>query len=210
MEIEPVTRNTQLVTRNSRNKGFTYMEVLIAGVLISVFIIAFTKGFSSVHGGITDLKYRRKAVIIARGELERLRYFFDNPGIYAWGNEFTDTGVPPDPITLNTPVPVNRVYNGGYTGISYGGGINGTDGFYATNDDRNLVYAKLIGMDWFNEIILDDKGNSDPGDDLWGKIGWWVEDDGNKKKITFALAWRNPSWDDETEDEVIALQTIFR
>ena len=98
-------------------KGFTFIEVVIAALILSLIVAAVVQYHASA-GAAKGQIYYLKAVQTARNELAKLKalYEFDTDGSFA---EFADTGSPPNeiflfryiiPSSIDVPSPIFNVY----------------------------------------------------------------------------------------------------
>ena len=100
----------------SGGKGFTFVEVVVAGLILTLIVAALIQYHASSGAG-SNQEYYLKAVQVARGELEKLRVLYElDSGV----SEFADTGPPPPSVflfkyageqeQLDLPAPINQVY----------------------------------------------------------------------------------------------------
>jgi type II secretory pathway pseudopilin PulG len=105
------------VLRPSGQKGFTLVEVIVAG-LILIFLVAALLHYHGSSSAAKNQEHYLKAVQVARAELDRLRAFYD---LQSGVSEFDQTGPPPADVflfkfngtgTLDLPSPTFHVYYG--------------------------------------------------------------------------------------------------
>ena len=106
--------------RPNREAGFTLVEVLAAGVVLSAVVLCAVRAWAVVGGLSMDLQLRQKAVFALNGEAERLT------ALYTVGGFNGSLAKPSGPSTLQS------VSGGGYPALS---GITGSAArlVYATN-----------------------------------------------------------------------------
>ncbi len=58
--------------RRPNQNGFTFLEIMVASTILSIFVIAFGSSWVVADRGTEDLVIRQKAIFVANAEMERL------------------------------------------------------------------------------------------------------------------------------------------
>ena len=105
----------------NRQKGFTFIEVIIATMMLMLVVGAILQYFSTA-GASSKQIYDLKAVAALKSEANKLAALYKSGTTFS--NEFTDTTPPPNNIFLfrynsgsnqiDIPSPIHRVYYGEY------------------------------------------------------------------------------------------------
>lgn len=159
--------------KSVRQAGFTLVEVMSAGVILSVLAMGLAHMWAAVGAQSVDLAVRQKAVLILNGEMERLTslYFFTGFGAVT----ATDTSGYDTPTGFVDDRVIHR---------------ETTNAFMPTPADAFVVDAAtfLAGAD--SLVLLDDDiGSADDRNYVWidrprniiGRLSW-VEADVAKQK----------------------------
>lgn len=150
--------------RARRQAGFTLVEVMAAGVILSVLAVGLAHMWAAVGAQSIDLTVRQKAVFVLNGEMERLSslYFFTGFGAVT----ATDTSAYDTPAGF---VDSRVIYR------------NATNGFMATGGDAFVVDQAtfLAGAD--SLVLLQDvTGTANDRNFVWvdrdreivGRLSW--------------------------------------
>jgi hypothetical protein len=118
-------------------KGFTLIEVLISGLLLT-FIVAALLNYHGSSGAGKNQQYYLKAVQVARAELEKLRALYE---IDSGASEFQHTGPPPS-LGLHHASGIGD-------GIVFEGSSGPTYHVYYTDHGMNETFLRPL---WFRPI----------------------------------------------------------
>jgi prepilin-type N-terminal cleavage/methylation domain-containing protein len=70
-------RSLRKHARRSNQTGFTFLEVMAASTILSIFVIAFGSSWVVADRGTEDLIVRQKAIFVANAEMERLTAIYN-------------------------------------------------------------------------------------------------------------------------------------
>lgn len=190
----------------ARQAGFTLVEVMAAGVILSVLALGLAHMWAAVGAQSIDLTVRQKAVLVLNGEMERLSslYFFTGFGAIT----STDTSGYDTPTGF---VDDRVIYR------------SATNAFMATGGDAFVVDQAtfLAGAD--SLVLLQDAvGTSDDRNFVWidrernivGRLSW-VEEDVAKQRTCdgqdcFCFDWAGGPGGTECREVTLYLEFPFR
>lgn len=150
--------------KTGNQRGFTFLEVIIAGLIMLLIIGAVVK-YHSLTGASTGQEYYLKAEQTARSELNKLRSIYElSSGI----SEFENTGPPPDNIflfqynrgtrNLDLPSPMFHCY---YSDNGYSSNLLKPMGTritaYDVNEMSGVSFYHHYYCETFNSFSDDDK-----------------------------------------------------
>ena len=146
--------------RHSQESGFTLVEVLAAGAVLSAVVLCAVRAWAVVDGLSLDLQLRQRAVFALNGEAERLT------ALYTVGGFNGSTAKPSGPSTLQAvsgPIyPALSGITGSAARLAYAITTTGpgfltasTSSFAATSSTDSLVWVSGSGAATQNFVWLD-------------------------------------------------------
>ena len=155
--------------REARQAGFTLVEVMAAGVILSVLAVGLAHMWAAVGAQSIDLTVRQKAVFVLNGEMERLSslYFFTGFGavtVTDTSGYDTPTGFVDDRVIYRDATNSFMASGGDAFVVDQATFLAGADSLVLLQDavgtanDRNFVWIdrnrEIVGrLSWVEETV---------------------------------------------------------